>query len=63
MRIRPRRVSLPVPAISPTRSSFCQQAAEKSLKAFLTWHERAFRRTHELEELGEDYRAIDGRPG
>jgi len=31
---------------------FCQQAAEKSLKAFLTWHERPFRRTHDLEELG-----------
>src|ERR1035438_1246285 len=29
---------------------FCQQAAEKSLKAFLTWHERTFRRTHDLEE-------------
>src|ERR1017187_2012106 len=39
---------------------FCQQAAEKSLKAFLTWHERAFRRTHDLEELGEACRAIDG---
>jgi len=36
---------------------FCQQAAEKSLKAFLTWHERAFRRTHDLEELGEACRA------
>ena len=39
---------------------FCQQAAEKSLKAFLTWHEQAFRRTHDLEELGEACRAIDG---
>jgi HEPN domain-containing protein len=39
---------------------FCQQAAEKSLKAFLTRHERAFRRTHDLEELGEACRAIDG---
>ena len=39
---------------------FCQQAAEKSLKAFLTWHERTFRRTHDLEELGEVCRAIDG---
>ena len=39
---------------------FCQQAAEKSLKAFLTWHELVFRRTHDLEELGEDCRAIDG---
>src|ERR1035437_10125932 len=39
---------------------FCQQAAGKSLKAFPTWHERAFRRTHDLEELGEACRAIDG---
>ena len=39
---------------------FCQQAAEKSLKAFLTWHDRIFRRTHDLEELGEACRAIDG---
>jgi len=39
---------------------FCQQAAEKSLKAFLTWHERTFRRTHDLEELGKDCQAIDG---
>jgi HEPN domain-containing protein len=39
---------------------FCQQAAEKSLKAFLTWHERTFRRTHDLEELGRDCQAIDG---
>jgi HEPN domain-containing protein len=42
---------------------FCQQATEKSLKAFLTWHERPFRRTHDLEELGESCRAIDGTLG
>jgi hypothetical protein len=35
------------------------QAVEKSLKAFLTWHERTFRRTHDLEELGKDCQAID----
>lgn len=38
---------------------FCQQAAEKSLKGFLTWHEQPFRRTHDLEELGEACRVID----
>jgi HEPN domain-containing protein len=38
---------------------FCQQAAEKSLKGFLTWHEKPFRRTHDLEELGEACRVID----
>lgn len=31
----------------------CQQAAEKSLKGFLTWHDRPFRKTHSIEELGE----------
>ena len=30
----------------------CQQAVEKSLKAFLTWHDIAFRKTHDLVELG-----------
>lgn len=30
----------------------CQQAAEKSFKAFLTWHEIPFRRVHDLEEVG-----------
>jgi HEPN domain-containing protein len=26
----------------------CQQAVEKALKAFLTWHDRPFRKTHDL---------------
>ena len=29
----------------------CQQAAEKSLKAFLTWHQKPFPRTHNLTVL------------
>lgn len=29
-----------------------QQAAEKALKAFLTWHDEPFRKTHNLTELG-----------
>lgn len=29
----------------------CQQAAEKALKAFLTWMQTPFRRTHDIEEL------------
>lgn len=29
----------------------CQQAAEKALKAYLTWRDRPFRRTHELGDL------------
>jgi HEPN domain-containing protein len=37
----------------------CQQAAEKSLKAFLTFHNRPFRKTHSLEEIGESCLVID----
>ena len=37
----------------------CQQSAEKSLKAFLTWHDRPFRKTHNLKELGESCTLID----
>lgn len=37
----------------------CQQAAEKSLKGFLTWHDTPFRKTHSLEEVGEQCLGID----
>jgi HEPN domain-containing protein len=37
----------------------CQQATEKALKAFLTWHDRPFRKTHDLVELGAECVAID----
>jgi HEPN domain-containing protein len=37
----------------------CQQAAEKALKGFLTWNGRAFRRTHNLEETGEQCMSVD----
>jgi HEPN domain-containing protein len=30
-----------------------QQAFEKAFKGFLTWHSTPFRKTHNLEELGE----------
>jgi HEPN domain-containing protein len=30
-----------------------QQMVEKTLKAFLTWHDEPFRKTHSLIELGE----------
>ena len=36
-----------------------QQAAEKALKAFLTSNACAFRKTHSLEEIGEQCLAID----
>lgn len=37
----------------------CQQAVEKALKAFLTWHDEIFRKTHNLEELGEQCLRLD----
>ena len=37
----------------------CQQAAEKSFKAFLTWHNTPFRRVHDLEETGRACVSID----
>lgn len=37
----------------------CQQAAEKALKAFLTWHDVPFRRVHEMDALGSQCLEID----
>jgi HEPN domain-containing protein len=38
----------------------CQQVVEKAMKALLTWHDSAFWKTHNLEELGELCTRIDG---
>lgn len=37
----------------------CQQAAEKAMKGFLAWHDVPFRKTHELEEIGDSCLRID----
>ena len=39
-----------------------QQAAEKSMKGFLTWHNTIFRKTHNLGEIGEHRGKIDPAP-
>jgi HEPN domain-containing protein len=36
----------------PDAAFHAQQAAEKTLKAFLAWHDKPFRKTHSIEELG-----------
>jgi HEPN domain-containing protein len=36
-----------------------QQAAEKSLKALLVWHDVPFRKTHSIEELGRGCLSLD----
>jgi HEPN domain-containing protein len=37
----------------------CQQAAEKAMQGFLTWHDRPLRKTHSLEEIGDQCLRID----
>jgi len=36
-----------------------QQAVEKTFKGFLSWHATPFRKTHSLEELGEQCMRLD----
>ncbi len=36
-----------------------QQAVEIALKDFLTWHDKPFRKTHDLRDLGEQCAQID----
>jgi HEPN domain-containing protein len=40
-----------------------QQAAEKALKAFLSWRDVPFRKTHNIEELGQQCVALDATLG
>jgi HEPN domain-containing protein len=40
-----------------------QQAAEKFLKAFLTWHDRRFKKIHDLKELARACELIDNALG
>jgi HEPN domain-containing protein len=47
------------PPFTSDISFHAQQAAEKALKGFLTWHGQAFRKTHNLTELGEPSDALD----
>lgn len=37
----------------------CQQAAEKAFKAYLTWYDQPFRKTHNLQEVGDQCVKID----
>ena len=38
----------------------CQQAAEKTMKGFLTTHDTPFKKTHDLDELGRACIQLDG---
>lgn len=47
------------PPIKDDAVFHCQQAVEKVFKAFLMWHGLPFRKTHSLEELGEQCLTLD----
>lgn len=42
---------------------FCQQVAEKTMKALLTWHETPFRWTHDLVEIGKKCSDVEPKLG
>ena len=48
-----------VPSLYDAVVFHSQQAAEKALKAFLTWHDAEFRRTHDLAQIGLQCVQID----
>jgi len=51
--LRAARVDLDAdPPLTEDALFHCQQAVEKALKGFLTWHDQPFRKTHSLVELG-----------
>lgn len=47
------------PPLTGDAAFHAQQAAEKAMKGFLTWHGHPFRKTHNLTELGEVCRRLD----
>ncbi len=47
------------PPLLATATFHCQQAAEKAIKSFLVLHGRVFRKTHSIEEIGEQALALD----
>lgn len=48
-----------IPPLAEDAAFHCQQAAEKTLKALLAFHDLPFRKTHSLEELGQACLGLD----
>lgn len=48
------------PPLTGDAAFHSQQAAEKAIKGFLSWHDQPFGKTHNLVVLGEACSAIDG---
>ncbi|MCW5978327.1 MAG: HEPN domain-containing protein [Bryobacteraceae bacterium] len=47
------------PPFSKDALFHCQQAAEKGLRAFLTWRDIRFRGVHDLDEIGQQCAGVD----
>jgi HEPN domain-containing protein len=56
-------VAAPAEALWGDVMFHAQQAAEKAMKAFLAYHDVPFRKTHNLEELGQQCVALDATLG
>ena len=48
-----------VPPLTDDIVFHAQQAAEKAMKGYLSWHDQPFRKTHDLAEIGRQCAAID----
>jgi len=48
-----------VPPLTDDMVFHAQQAAEKAMKGYLSWHDQPFRKTHDLAEVGRQCIAID----
>jgi HEPN domain-containing protein len=49
----------PRPPLFDAAAFHCQQAAEKAIKGFLTFHARVFEKTHSIEKIGAAALAVD----
>ena len=60
MDLRSARVDLAAtPPIVGDALFHCQQAVEKAIKTLLTWHDRPFRKTHDLADLGTQLSVLE----
>ena len=48
-----------IPPLPGDAAFHCQQATEKTFKAFLAWHDVPFRKTHDLGEIGQQCAAME----
>jgi len=52
-------LSVTLPPLLDEAVFHCQQAAEKAIKGFLAWNSYPFRKTHNIEAIGEQSLTVD----